>query len=235
MIWTLDDLDDLDDPAGGVPVEDLGVRCGPVALPVSVDSAAVTDLRSAIRSGPTPRHVVVCTSATPSDPVTVHPALVESLVRARYEVVSVDLGRAEDRAAMVDLALDGEVVDEVLAGRGPFLAELVARRPADDRGSDEFEHLVASAGMVHALGELAKRADVVLVSAPLPAATTAPLVACADAVVIETHAGRSRADDVRALSATAARAGTPVAGVVHVEPPRSRRTSGLRIRRSGRG
>lgn len=202
-------MEDLAD-AGPPP---LGV----LRAPVRADSDAIAHARSVVLAAGSDRPPVVTVGPPARDKTLTFAALVESFARARYEVVSVDLTRPDDLAAMASLVLQEAVVDDVLVEDGHFRSRL---RPLPGKGEDigDFGDLAASAEMARTLAELAKHADLVLVRAPgLGTAVGRALLGASTAVVVEVRLGRCRRADVDEIVAAAARADTQVVGLLGVD------------------
>jgi len=202
-------MEDLAD-AGPPP---LGV----LRAPVRADSDAIAHARSVVLAAGSDRPPVVTVAPPARDKTLTFAALVESFARARYEVVSVDLTRPDDLAAMASLVLQEAVVDDVLVEDGHFRSRL---RPLPGKGEDigDFGDLAASAEMARTLAELAKHADLVLVRAPgFGTAVGRALLGASTAVVVEVRLGRCRRADVDEVVAAAARADTQVVGLLGVD------------------
>ncbi|MDQ6527204.1 hypothetical protein RB608_26555 [Nocardioides sp. LHD-245] len=206
-------LSDLADGGEGSPVP-LGV----LRAPVRADSDVIAHVRSVVLAVGSDRPPVVTVAVPGRRYPLAFAALAESLTRARYEVVTVDLALPAAMAAMAELVLQEAVVDDVLVADGDFHSRLqplteVTRPPAD------FADLAASAEMRRSLAELAKRADLVLVRSPgLGTPLGRAVLAASTAVVLEVGAGTSTRADLDAVLAEAQRVGTHVVGVVEVDP-----------------
>ncbi|MBM9458563.1 hypothetical protein JK386_01465 [Nocardioides sp. zg-536] len=196
-------------------VRDLGTRVAPDAL---------ARFRTEILALKPDRPVVVTVGAVDDDEVVSFWELVESFLRARYEVVAIDLTDHAVAAAVTEVVLGDAGPAEVLVERRPMLSEPRSDALGDGRHRDApLADVVASSGMVRALAELGKNADVLLVRCDgLLAPVGATLVPCSDAVVLEVHPGSSTRTEVEDLVEAAAHTQTPVVGVVVVRQPRSR-------------
>ncbi|XBB65713.1 hypothetical protein ABFU82_16530 [Nocardioides sp. WV_118_6] len=205
-------LEDLAD-AGPTP---LGV----LRAPVRADSDVIAHARSVVLAAGSDRPPVVTVAPPARDKALTFAALVESFARARYEVVSVDLTRPDDVAAMASLVLQEAVVDDVLVEDGHFRSRL--RPLADDSTAAvdpaAFGDLAASAEMGRSLAELAKHADLVLVRSPgFGTAVGRALLAASTAVLIEVRPGRCRRSEIDEVVAAAAGTDTQVVGLLGVD------------------
>ncbi|MCR1783703.1 hypothetical protein KVF89_14270 [Nocardioides carbamazepini] len=192
------------------------VPLGVLRAPVRADSDVIAHVRSVVLAVGSDRPPVVTVAVPGRKYPVAFAALVESLTRARYEVVTVDLALPSVMAAMAELVLQEAVVDDVLVADGDFHSRLQpvteATRPRDD-----FADLAASAEMRRSLAELAKRADLVLVRSPgLTTPIGRAVLAASTAVVVEVWRSSTRAD-LDAVIVEAARVSTHVVGVVEVD------------------
>lgn len=205
-------LEDLAD-AGPPP---LGV----LRAPVRADSDVIAHARSVVLAAGSDRPPVVTVAPPVRDKALTFAALVDSFARARYEVVSVDLTRPDDVAAMASLVLQEAVVDDVLVEDGHFRSRL---RPLASGGTASvdpagFGDLAASAEMARTLAELAKHADLVLVRAPgFGTPVGRALLAASTAVLVEIRPGRCRRSEIDEVVATAAGTDTQVVGLLGVD------------------
>lgn len=203
-IGSLDDLADLA-PLGSAPV------------PVPADSELVARVRSAVLAARTSRPRVVLLTRADDGRAALHRPLVTALTNARYHVVAVDLGRPSHVAALRQLVLEDAAVDDVLAERRPFLSTL--RPTGTTAASPTLADLASSAGMTRSLHELAKRADVVVVTGGgLGTAAGRALLATAAGVVIEVCRGATTHEQVDAARLEADRVDCEVLGLVLVRP-----------------
>jgi hypothetical protein len=201
-------------------LEDLA-EVGPTPLgelrsPVRADSDVIAHARSVVLAVGSDRPLVVAVGPVSDGASISYPALVDSFVRARYEVVAVDLTRHADRTAMVELVLHDAVVSDVLVEDGHFRNRL---KPLDshDEVADDLVDLAASTEMRHSLAELAKRADLVLVRSPgFGTPVGRAVLAASSAVVVEVRGGATAVSDLSALMEEAERVHTAVAGLVLV-------------------
>lgn len=212
VVRRLEDLEDVAD--GGGPTV-----LGELWTPVRADSDVIAHARSVVLAVGSDRPPVVAVGAVTDGPSLAFPALVDSFVRARYEVIAVDLTRRADRQAMAELVLQDAVVSDVLVEDGHFRSRL---RPLDPRPGtaaapppDDLDDLAASAEMQRSLAELAKRADLVLLRSPgLGTTVGRAVLAASTAVVAEVAQGGATRADLAALGAEADRLGTVIAGLV---------------------
>lgn len=193
-----------------------------------LDGSAVSRMRSATLSAGPDRPLVVAVAAVGSHPSIGHQSLVDSLVRARYELVLVDLCAPGPAAAMAELVREEVSVDDVLRPEGQFLSSLGPAAP-DDGGEAtggvpiELEDLAASTGMRRSLHELAKRAELVVVRSPgLGTPVGRSILTACDAVLVEVPLGQVSRRDVEEVLSEAARAHCTVAGLVPVRLTRGR-------------
>ncbi|TQK73061.1 hypothetical protein FBY23_4885 [Nocardioides sp. SLBN-35] len=203
-------LDDLADAGPTV--------LGELWTPVRADSDVIAHARSVVLAVGSDRPPVVAVGAVAAGPSIAFPALVDSFVRARYEVVAVDLTRRADRQAMAELVLQDAVVSDVLVEDGHFRSRLRPLVPgAEDAPSppDNLDDLAASAEMRRSLAELAKRADLVLLRSPGLGTTVGRAVLAASTVVVaEIAQGTATEADLAVLADEAERAGAVVAGLI---------------------
>ncbi|GAA3524921.1 hypothetical protein [Nocardioides daeguensis] len=202
-------LADLDDD-GPVP---LGV----VTAPVRADSDVIAQVRSAVLAVGSDRPPVVTVALPGREYPLAFAALAESLTRARYEVVTVDLALPAVVAAMSELVLQDAVVDDVLVADGDFHSRLHPVTEASATRAD-FADLAASAEMRRSLAELAKRADLVLVRSPgLATPVGRALLAASTAVVVEFWPHVSTRAEIDTVLVEAERVSTHVVGLVEVD------------------
>mgnify|MGYP003333577419 CR=1 FL=1 len=205
-------LDDLADAGPTV--------LGELRTPVRADSDVIAHARSVVLAVGSDRPPVVAVGAVGAGASIAFPALVDSFVRARYEVVAVDLTRRADRQAMAELVMQQAVVADVLVEDGHFRNRLRPLEPlpgAVDAAppTDDLDDLAASAEMRRILAELAKRADLVLLRSPgLGTTVGRAVLVAATAVVAEVPQGSATEADLAVLTAEAERVGTVVAGLV---------------------
>lgn len=206
-------LDDLADDGGPTVLGELWT-------PVRADSDVIAHARSVVLAVGSDRPPVVAVGSVGDGPSIAFPALVDSFVRARYEVVAVDLTRRADRQAVAELVLQEAVVSDVLVEDGHFRSRL---RPLDLRPGtagavpppDDLDDLAASAEMRRSLAELAKRADLVLLRSPGLGTTVGRAVLAASTVIVaEVAQGSATRADLAALGAEAERLGAVIAGLV---------------------
>lgn len=214
LVQGLADLEDLTETGGGGPAL-LGV----VKAPVRADGVVVARLRSAVLAAGSDRACVVTIAVPGHGRAMTFTALAESLSRARFEVVTVDLTVPSSIAAMTELVLQEAVVDDVLVDAGHFRSRLrpaaPTARPAG--GQPDFADLAASAEMARALAELGKRADLVLVRSPAFATPVGrSMLTAATAAVVEVHPRRCTREEVEDVLADAERGSTHVIGFVEV-------------------
>ncbi|WP_181411115.1 hypothetical protein [Nocardioides humi] len=209
----------LEDLADGGPAP-LGV----LRTPVRADDDVIAHVRSAVLAVGSDRPAVVTVAAAGrEDEAASFAALVDSLARARFEVIAVDLTRDDDAAAMAELVQLRAVVDDVLLEDGDFRSRLVpsddpAGEPSDEPGVD-LADLVASAEMQRSLAQLAKHADVVVVGSPgFATAVGRGLLAASSAVVVELRPRACTLPEIDVLLTEAERSGTEVVGFVEVRP-----------------
>ncbi len=208
VVRALDDLAEVGPP-----------RLGVVKAPVRADSDVIALVRSAVLAVGPDRPLVVAVASVGQGRSLVYRALVEAMTRARYEVVAVDLDQSEPVAALAELVLEKSAVGDVLVDNGHFLSRLRPVGTAAPRSEHELADLAASAGMVRALGELAKGADLVLVRSPgLATPVGRAVLAAASAVVAEVRAGRTTRSAAEELVAEAERVRTDIVGFVQVRP-----------------
>lgn len=207
-VTSLDDLADLAPPVLGAG-----------SAPVRADADLVAAVRSAVLSGAASRPRVVVVARADCGRQNLHEPLVAALVNARYQVVSVDLGRPQQVAALRQLVLDDAAVDDVLVERRPLMSSLQPMGGEVDAGTPALADLASSAGMITSLHELAKRADVVLVAcAGLGTTTGRALLAAASGVVVEVGERQTTHADVEAAVQQAELAGCQVLGLALVRP-----------------
>lgn len=203
-------LDDLADAGPTV--------LGELWTPVRADSDVIAHARSVVLAVGSDRPPVVAVGAVAAGPSIAFPALVDSFVRARYEVVAVDLTRRADRQAMAELVLQHAVVSDVLVEDGHFRSRLRPLEPGAEDASpppDSLDDLAASAEMRRSLAELAKRADLVLLRSPGLGTTVGRAVLAASTVVVaEIAQGTATEADLAVLADEAERAGSVVAGLI---------------------
>lgn len=205
-------LVDVADGAEGGPVP-LGV----LRAPVRADSDVIAHVRSVVLAVGSDRPPVVTVAVPGRRYPLAFAALAESLTRARYEVVTVDLALPAVTAAMAELVLQEAVVDDVLVADGEFHSRLQPVTETTGIRAD-FADLAASAEMRRSLAELAKRADVVLVRSPgLGTPTGRAVLAASTAVVVEVGSRSSTRADLDAVLTEARRVSTHVVGVVEVD------------------
>lgn len=194
---------------------------GSVGLPVGADDAVIARARSVVLAVAPDRPLVVTVAPVLSGVPATFDALVGAFANARYEVVAIDLARVPDRVALAELVLQRASVSDVLVPVGEFRSHL---RPLDDLSDDlGFADLVASAQMRHCLEDLAKRADLVLVSGPgfgMPVGRA--LLAASRTVVVEAHSAVVARPDLTELVEEAERLDGHIAGVVLVDGPAPR-------------
>lgn len=210
-----------------VSIEDLigitpesAVVLGELAAPARPDHAPVLLARSLLvdRELEGPVTVVVGPlSAGPSSGL--GHALAQSLARAHYEVVEVDLHDPRTVDALCELVLGDSSVGHALHPQQPFLSGLVpAGEPRPDVRA-ELGDLIASAALPRVLDELGKRADVVLIDpGPLLGRVGRALLPRVQDVVAETCAGVTTAEDVREVVGATRSAGVRLVGLVHARP-----------------
>ncbi|MBM7518320.1 hypothetical protein [Nocardioides nitrophenolicus] len=204
-------LDDLDTAGPTV--------LGELWTPVRADSDVIAHARSVVLAVGSDRPPVVAVGAVAGGTSIAFPALVDSFVRARYEVVAVDLTRRADRQAMAELVLQDAVVADVLVEDGHFRNRLrpldVPTDGPDAAPPDGLDDLAASAEMRRSLAELAKRADLVLLRSPGLGTTVGRAVLAASTVVVaEVTQGTATQADLATLAADVERAGSVVAGLI---------------------
>lgn len=213
VILTEGDLDET-----GPPV------LGAASAPVRADSVAVARMRAAVLAAGVEGPAVVAVAALGTHRSVCHGALVDSLVRSRYELVTVDLGARGPAAAMAELVREEAGVDDVLRAEGQFLSRLhptaehdTAGTPADG-WSAELADLAASSGMRRSLHELAKRAELVVVDCPgLGTAMGRSVLAASDALLVEVPAGLVDRRELEEVLTEARWARSEVVGVVLVQ------------------
>lgn len=196
---------------------------GRLVPPARSDSEAVASVRSTVLSGTAQRPLLVlCGTAEDADESTLFPLVTEAFAKARYEVIAIDATVAAHADALGELLSEESGPDDVLVEYGSCLLEpepVHGPRPAR---RDELPDLAASAGMVRVLGELGKRADIVLIH---PGSLLSPLaralVVCVDAVVVEAPAGATTTEGLTELAGLVERSRARLAGLVHVVPPAS--------------
>lgn len=207
---------------------------GTATPPVSGGSAVVARMRSAVLAAGVDRPLVVAVAAVGAHRGECHGVLVDSLVRARYELISVELGARESSSAMVELIRDEVGVDDVLRADGQFLNRLhpTARQDEAPANGDSLVDLAASTGMRRSLRELAKRAELVVVDCPgLTTPVGRAVLAASDAALIEVPARSADRQAVEEILADAGSSRCQVVGLVLVQPIGS--WSGWLRRRSG--
>lgn len=193
------------------------VPLGVLRAPVRADSDVIAHVRSVVLAVGSDRPPVVTVAVPGHRYPLAFAALAESLTRARYEVVTVDLALPAVMAAMTELVLQEAVVDDVLVADGDFHSRL---QPVTETTGPpaEFSDLAASAEMRRSLAELAKRADLVLVRSPgLGTPVGRAVLAASTAVVVEVGARTATRADLAAVLAEAQRVSTHVVGVVEVD------------------
>lgn len=151
------------------------------------------------------------------DEVHVADELAWSMARARHDVVHVELSREEDsREGLSDLLLGVAPVDDVLRPVTSHLSRVTA-----GGSPDRLPDLLGSPDMSDVVGELGKRADVVLIAA---GAADGPrcraLLRHTHGVVLEVQSGISRLPELAAARSLVWAAGGQVIGVVLVHGAR---------------
>lgn len=205
-ITSVEDLADLAPPALGAG-----------AAPLRADSELVAAVRSAALNVSTSRPRVVLVARADSGEQHLHAPLADALVNARYQVVAVDLDQPRQVAALRQLVLEEAAVDDVLVEQRPLLSTLEPMDEPADAEAPALADLASSAGMAGSLHELAKRADLVLVTcAGLGTTTGRALLAAASGVVVEVCERRSTRADVEVATTEADRAGCQVLGIALV-------------------
>ncbi|WP_157537015.1 hypothetical protein [Nocardioides sp. Root190] len=205
-IRSLDDLTDLPPPAFGA-----------VRAPVRPDDGVVAAVRSSVLAVAPARPRVVAVARADRASSVLHRSLVTSLGNARYQVVSVDLGRPEDVAAVAQLVLEEVEVDEVLSDQQHFVTRLQPTAVDRERTESELADLVTAAGMARSLHDLAKRADVVVVRCPgLTTPVGRAVLTAASAVVVEVSPFHTTRNDVERALEEADRGDCDVLGLVEV-------------------
>ncbi len=203
---------------------------GPVRAPLHADDETVALARSAVLTVGAASPRVIAVARADRGHGILQPALVAALTRARYHVVSVDLGRHEDVTAMAQLVNDDVAVDDLLVEDRQFLATLRPSRPVGAHRNDaEVADLTSSAGMTRGLHDVAKRADLVVVRCPgFGTPVGRAILTAVAAAVVEVVPGQTRRADVEAVITEAERAGCEVVGFVLVTPagsqPRGRQS-----------
>lgn len=191
---------------------------GAVARPVAADDAVIARARSVVLAVGPDRPLVVTVAPVTSGVPATFDALVEAFANARYEVVAIDLARLPDRVALAELVLQRASASDVLVPVGEFRSHL---RPLDDLSDDGgFADLVASTQMRHCLEDLAKRADLVLVSAPgLRTPVGRALLSASRTVVLEARTAVVTRTDLTEVVEEADRLGGHIAGVLLLDLP----------------
>lgn len=190
---------------------------GVLTAPVRADSDVIAHVRSVVLAVGSDRPPVVTVAVAGREYPLAFAALAESLTRARYEVVTVDLALPAVVAAMAELVLQEAVVDDVLVADGHFHNRLHPVSGASGTRKD-FADLAASAEMKRSLAELAKRADLVLVRSPgLTTPVGRAVLAASTAVVVEVWPRTSTRTEIDAVMVEAERVGTHVVGLVEVD------------------
>lgn len=205
------DLDDVAD-SGIVPL-------GAVTEPVRSTDDVIARIRSAVLHGGPDRPLVVAVAPLSTGRSATFEPLVASLTRARYEVVAVDLESKVDRAALVELVLAHAAASDVLVEVAEFRSRL---QPVQaDRRTSGFADLMASAQMRTCLAELAKRADLVVVSSPpLGTPVGRAILQASRTVVIEVASGGSTRVELADVQAEIDRHGGDLCGAVAVRTRR---------------
>lgn len=203
--------------------DDLGDAGAPVLATVTA-GAPTTDELARLRAGVVSRRVgdacVALLAGVPSAPTLTRP-LGESLARSNLETMLVDAAATGPQRGrgLTDLLRGRADIDEVLRTDGSHLATLRAGTDAHD-----LEDLVLSPAMREVVGDLGKRADLVLLTAGEAAsARVESLAQQVDLVILEVMAGRTTAREVKDALRELTDDGRVPAGLVLVVPPGRRR------------
>jgi hypothetical protein len=205
-IRSLADLADLPPPG-----------LGTVPTPVQPEDDVVALVRSAVLAVATSRPRVIAIARADRGGGVLHRPLATALGNARYQVVTVDLTCARDVEAVAQLVLEDVSADELLADHHHFVNSLEPTRADVARTDAEIADLVTAAGMARSMHDLAKRADLVLVSCHgLATPVGRAVLTAASAVVVEVSPARTTRGDVERVLDDAVRADCEVLGIVAV-------------------